>query len=152
MFTKVLWITISIIAAFSLSVVAGIVHPAEKINALWLVVAAGCFYVIAYRFYASFLAAKVLSLDEQRTTPAKRLFDGIDYHPTNRWVLFGHHFAAIAGAGPLIGPMLAAQFGYLPGFLWILIGSALGGAVHDMVILFRLGTEERTLPCADSTR
>ena len=136
MFTKVLWITISIIAAFSLSVVAGVVHPAEKINALWLVVAAGCFYVIAYRFYASFLAAKVLSLDEQRATPAKKLFDGIDYHPTNRWVLFGHHFAAIAGAGPLIGPMLAAQFGYLPGFLWILVGSALGGAVHDMVILF----------------
>jgi carbon starvation protein len=136
MFTKVLWITISIIAAFSLSVVAGVVHPAEKINALWLVVAAGCFYVIAYRFYASFLAAKVLSLDEQRATPAKKLSDGIDYHPTNRWVLFGHHFAAIAGAGPLIGPMLAAQFGYLPGFLWILVGSALGGAVHDMVILF----------------
>jgi carbon starvation protein len=136
MFTKALWITISIIAAFSLSVVAGVVHPAEKINALWLVVAAGCFYVIAYRFYASFLAAKVLSLDEQRATPAKKLFDGIDYHPTNRWVLFGHHFAAIAGAGPLIGPMLAAQFGYLPGFLWILVGTALGGAVHDMVILF----------------
>jgi carbon starvation protein len=136
MFTKALWITISIIAAFSLSVVAGVVHPAEKINALWLVVAAGCFYVIAYRFYASFLAAKVLSLDEQRATPAKKLFDGIDYHPTNRWVLFGHHFAAIAGAGPLIGPMLAAQFGYLPGFLWILVGAALGGAVHDMVILF----------------
>jgi len=136
MFTKALWITISIIAAFSLSVVAGVVHPAEKINALWLVVAAGCFYVIAYRFYASFLAAKVLSLNEQRATPAKKLFDGIDYHPTNRWVLFGHHFAAIAGAGPLIGPMLAAQFGYLPGFLWILVGSALGGAVHDMVILF----------------
>ena len=136
MFTKALWIAISIIAAFSLSVVAGIVRPAEKINALWLVVAAGCFYVITYRFYASFLAAKVLSLDEQRATPANRLSDGIDYHPTNRWVLFGHHFAAIAGAGPLIGPMLAAQFGYLPGFLWILVGAALGGAVHDMVILF----------------
>jgi carbon starvation protein len=136
MYKKVFWILLSIIAAFSLSVVAGVVHPAEKINALWLVVAAGCFYVIAYRFYASFLAAKVLSLDEMRPTPAKKLFDGIDYHPTNRWVLFGHHFAAIAGAGPLIGPMLAAQFGYLPGFLWILVGSALGGAVHDMVILF----------------
>jgi carbon starvation protein len=136
MFKKALWITISIIAVFSLSVVAGVVHPAEKINALWLVVAAGCFYSIAYRFYASFLAAKVLSLDETRATPAKKLFDGIDYHPTNRWILFGHHFAAIAGAGPLIGPMLAAQFGYLPGFLWILVGAALGGAVHDMVILF----------------
>jgi carbon starvation protein len=136
MFKKTLWTIISLIAAFSLSVVVGIINPSEKINALWLIVAAGCFYVITYRFYGSFLAAKVLALDETRPTPAKRLFDGIDYHPTNRWVLFGHHFAAIAGAGPLIGPMLAAQFGYLPGFLWILIGAALGGAVHDMVILF----------------
>ncbi|MBM4145415.1 MAG: carbon starvation protein A [Nitrospira sp.] len=136
MLKKTIWIILSLIAAISLSVVVGIFNPSEKINALWLVVAAGCFYVITYRFYASFLAAKVLAIDEQRPTPAKRLYDGIDYHPTNRWVLFGHHFAAIAGAGPLIGPMLAAQFGYLPGFLWILIGSALGGAVHDMVILF----------------
>ena len=136
MFKKTIWIIISLIAAISLSVVVGIFNPSEKVNALWLVVAAGCFYVITYRFYASFLAAKVLAIDENRPTPAKRLYDGIDYHPTNRWILFGHHFAAIAGAGPLIGPMLAAQFGYLPGFLWILIGSALGGAVHDMVILF----------------
>jgi len=136
MFKKTIWIIISLIAAISLSVVVGIFNPSEKVNALWLVVAAGCFYVITYRFYASFLAAKVLVIDENRPTPAKRLYDGIDYHPTNRWILFGHHFAAIAGAGPLIGPMLAAQFGYLPGFLWILIGSALGGAVHDMVILF----------------
>lgn len=136
MFKKVIWIILSLAAAFSLSVVTGIINPAEKVNALWLVVAAGCFYVIAYRFYSSFLAAKVLAIDGERTTPAKKLYDGIDYHPTNRWVLFGHHFAAIAGAGPLIGPMLAAQFGYLPGFLWILIGAAFGGAVHDMVILF----------------
>jgi carbon starvation protein len=136
MLIKVLWIVLSAAAAFSISVVAGIINPSEKINALWLVVAAGCFYAVAYRFYASFLAAKVLAIDGKRTTPARKLFDGIDYHPTNRWVLFGHHFAAIAGAGPLIGPMLAAQFGYLPGFLWILIGSAIGGAVHDMVILF----------------
>jgi len=136
MFKKAIWITISVIFAISLSVIVGIINPTEKINALWLVVAAGCFYVITYRFYASFLAAKVLTIDENRTTPAKKLYDGIDYHPTNRWVLFGHHFAAIAGAGPLIGPMLAAQFGYLPGFLWILIGSAFGGAVHDTVILF----------------
>lgn len=133
---KIIWIIISIAAAISLSVVAGILNPSEKINALWLVVAAGCFYVITYRFYGSFIAAKVLSIDKSRVTPAQRIFDGIDYHPTNRWILFGHHFAAIAGAGPLIGPMLAAQFGYLPGFLWILIGSALGGAVHDTVILF----------------
>lgn len=136
MFKKTVWIILSLIAAIALSVVVGIINPSEKINALWLVVAAGCFYVITYRFYASFLAVKVLAIDEKRNTPAKKLYDGIDYHPTNRWVLFGHHFAAIAGAGPLIGPMLAAQFGYLPGFLWILIGSALGGAVHDMVILF----------------
>lgn len=136
MFKKGLWITLSIIAAVSLSVVVGIINPSEKVNALWLVVAAGCFYAITYRFYASFLVTKVLVIDEKRTTPAKKLYDGMDYHPTNRWVLFGHHFAAIAGAGPLIGPMLAAQFGYLPGFLWILIGSALGGAVHDTVILF----------------
>ncbi|MDQ7788134.1 MAG: carbon starvation CstA family protein [Thermodesulfovibrionales bacterium] len=136
MLKKIVWTLVSCAAAFSLSIVTGIIHPSEKINALWLVIAAGCVYLITYRFYASFLAAKVLVLDEKRTTPAKKLFDGIDYQPTNRWVLFGHHFAAIAGAGPLIGPMLAAQFGYLPGFLWILIGAALGGAVHDVVILF----------------
>jgi carbon starvation protein len=136
MLKKAFWLIISIIAAVSLSIVTGIVHPAEKINALWLIVASGCFYAVMYRFYASFIAAKVLVIDAERITPARKLSDGMDYHPTNRWILFGHHFAAIAGAGPLIGPMLAAQFGYLPGFLWILIGSVLGGAVHDMVILF----------------
>lgn len=108
MLAKVVWIIISFVAAISLSVVVGIVNPSERINALWLVVAAGCFFVITYRFYGSFLAAKVLVIDDKRTTPAQKLFDGIDYHPTNRWILFGHHFAAIAGAGPLIGPMLAA--------------------------------------------
>jgi carbon starvation protein len=132
---KLVWLLISLLAAISIAIVAGMFNPAEKVNALWLITAAACFYVITYRFYASFLAAKVLSLDPGLSTPAHDLKDGVDYHPTNRWVLFGHHFAAIAGAGPLIGPMLAAQFGYLPGFLWILIGAALGGAVHDMVIL-----------------
>ena len=132
---KAVWIIISIVGAFAIAVVAGMINPAERINALWLVVAAACFYAIAYRFYATFIAAKILSLDETRPTPAITMNDGRDYHPTNRWILFGHHFAAIAGAGPLIGPMLAAQFGYLPGFLWILIGAVLGGAVHDMVIL-----------------
>jgi carbon starvation protein len=132
---KLIWIPVSLIAAVSIAVVSGAVNPAEKVNALWIITAAGCFYVVTYRLYASFLAAKVLSLDPGLKTPAHDLKDGVDYHPTNRWVLFGHHFAAIAGAGPLIGPMLAAQFGYLPGFLWILIGSAFGGAVHDMVIL-----------------
>jgi carbon starvation protein len=115
--------------------VVGIVHPSEKVNALWIVTAAGCFYAISYRFYSAFIAAKILALDARRTTPATRLNDGIDFDPTDKWVLFGHHFAAIAGAGPLIGPMLAAQFGYVPGFLWILIGAALAGAVHDMVLL-----------------
>ncbi len=132
---KLIWVLLSLLAAVSIAVVTGIFNPAEKVNALWLITAAACFYIITYRLYASFLAAKVLSLDPDIPTPAHNLKDGVDYHPTNRWVLFGHHFAAIAGAGPLIGPMLAAQFGYLPGFLWILIGAALGGAVHDMVIL-----------------
>jgi carbon starvation protein len=132
---KLLWVVVSLAGAVSLAVVTGILNPQEKVNALWIVVSAGCLYAVSYRFYASFLAAKVLSLDNRNITPSKRLNDGIDYHPTNRWILFGHHFAAIAGAGPLIGPMLAAQFGYLPGFLWLLIGAALGGAVHDMVIL-----------------
>jgi len=135
MFKKIVWIITAGVAAISLAMAAGIVNPGEKVNALWLVTAAGCFYAITYRFYGAFLAAKVLTLDPARVTPARRLSDGMDYHPTNRFVLFGHHFAAIAGAGPLIGPMLAAQFGYLPGFLWILVGAALGGAVHDMVIL-----------------
>ncbi len=135
MINKVLWTAVCLICAIALSVVTQVLNPAEKINALWIIVATACFYALAYRFYASFLATKVLSLDARHVTPAKRLRDGRDYHPTSKWVLFGHHFAAIAGAGPLIGPMLAAQFGYLPGFLWILIGSVFGGAVHDMVIL-----------------
>jgi carbon starvation protein len=136
MLSKIIWLAFSAIAAISLSIVTGILNPSEKVNALWLIVAAACSYVIFYRFYCSFIAAKVLVIDEKRLTPARKSYDGIDYYPTNKWVLFGHHFAAIAGAGPLIGPMLAAQFGYLPGFLWILIGAALVGAVHDMVILF----------------
>ncbi|CAG0982380.1 partial Peptide transporter CstA, partial [Burkholderiales bacterium] len=135
MLGKLVWLVISAVAAGSLAVVAGVVNPGEKVNALWLVTAAACFYLVAYRFYGAFLAAKVLSLNPLLKTPARRLADGMDYHPTNRWVLFGHHFAAIAGAGPLIGPMLAAQFGYLPGFLWLLIGAVLVGAVHDMVSL-----------------
>ncbi len=132
---KLAWALVSVVAGVAIAVVTGIFNPEEKVNALWIIVAAGCFYAVTYRFYASFLAARVLSLDKGKVTPSHNLRDGVDYHPTNRWVLFGHHFAAIAGAGPLIGPMLAAQFGYLPGFLWILIGAALGGAVHDMVIL-----------------
>src|SRR5213083_353437 len=94
-----------------------------------------CFFAIAYRYYSAFIAAKVLALDSSRVTPAVTHYDGNNYYPTNRWVLFGHHFAAISGAGPLIGPVLAAQFGFLPGFLWLVIGVCLGGAVHDFMIL-----------------
>ena len=128
-------IVTAVIGAFALSVVTQIINPSEHVNALWFVVAAACFFVISYRLYGAFITAKVLSIDDRRVTPSKRLADGRDYHPTHKWVLFGHHFAAIAGAGPLIGPVLAAQFGYLPGFLWILMGAVLGGAVHDTVIL-----------------
>src|SRR2546423_8830692 len=94
-----------------------------------------CVMAIAYRFYSAFLAAKVAVLDDSRTTPAVRLNDGQNYHPTNKWVLFGHHFAAISGAGPLIGPVLAAQFGYLPGLVWIVVGVCLAGAVQDFLVL-----------------
>jgi len=105
-------------------------------NALPIIIAALCIFAIGYRFYYAFIAAKVAVLDDNRLTPAYRLYDGHNYYPTNKWVLFGHHFAAIAGAGPLIGPVLATQFGFLPGLLWILIGAVLAGAVHDFVILF----------------
>lgn len=135
MLMKVIWGLICLVGAVAFAAVTGLWNPTEKVNALWIVTAAGCLYLVTYRFYGAFLATKVLMLSGDRQTPAFRMRDGIDYHPTNRYVLFGHHFAAIAGAGPLIGPMLAAQFGYLPGFLWMLIGAALGGAVHDMVIL-----------------
>src|SRR5215470_17590526 len=107
----------------------------EPVNAVWFVLAAAACYLLAYRFYSAFLAARVFALDDARATPAERLNDGRDFVPTNRWVVFGHHFAAIAGPGPLIGPTLAAQFGYLPGTLWILFGVVLGGAVQDLCIL-----------------
>ena len=107
----------------------------EPIDATWFVVAAVATYAIAYRYYSAFLAVRVFALDSNRETPAHRKADGRDYVPTNRWVVFGHHFAAIAGPGPLIGPTLAAQFGYLPGTLWILFGVVLGGAVQDFCVL-----------------
>jgi carbon starvation protein len=132
---KFFWFIVVLIAALSFALVAGVLNPQEKINSLWLITAALCIYAIAYRFYASFIAAKVLIHDSNRITPSVRLNDGVDYFPTPKWVLLGHHFAAISGAGPIIGPTLAAQFGYLPGFLWILIGGVLAGGVHDMVIL-----------------
>src|SRR5207253_2837267 len=107
----------------------------EEINAMWLVVAAVCSYALGYRFYSKFIAARVLTLDALRATPAERLENGRDFVRTNKWVVFGHHFAAIAGPGPLVGPVLAAQFGYLPGTLWILTGAVFAGCVQDFVIL-----------------
>ncbi len=129
------WTAISILCAISFAFVTGVLNPDEKVNGLWLVTAAGCFYVLAYRFYGRFLGHQVMNLDDQRGTPAYRLEDGTNYYPANKYVLFGHHFAAIAGAGPLLGPVLAAQFGFLPGFLWIVIGAVVAGAVQDFVIL-----------------
>src|SRR5881275_3176802 len=104
-------------------------------NALPIIIGALCILAIAYRYYSAFIAAKVLALDDSRPVPSQTLYDGHNYYPTNKWVLFGHHFAAISGAGPLIGPVLAAQFGFLPGLLWLVIGVTLGGAVHDFMIL-----------------
>src|SRR5262245_32943759 len=131
---KLLWAGIVVLGAVSFGIVA--LSRGETINAAWLVIAAVCIYFIAYRFYALFIAEKVLGVDPTRATPAYRHNDGLDYVPTNRYVLFGHHFAAIAGAGPLVGPVLAAQMGYLPGTLWILAGVVFAGAVQDLTVLF----------------
>ena len=128
-----IWLAVAALGALAWATIA--LRRGEPINALWLVVAAVCSYAIGYRFYSKFLAAKVLALDPMRATPAERLENGRDFLPTNRWVVFGHHFAAIAGPGPLVGPVLAAQFGYLPGTLWILAGAVFGGCVQDFVIL-----------------
>ncbi|PPD18483.1 MAG: carbon starvation protein A [Methylomonas sp.] len=134
MLKKLLWPGVAVLGALALSTIA--LARGESINALWFVTAAVCCYSLAYRFYAAWIAAKVLTIDASRATPAERLNNGHDFMPTNKWVVFGHHFAAIAGPGPLVGPTLAAQFGYLPGTLWIIIGGVLGGCVQDMVILF----------------
>lgn len=130
----IVWLAVALLGAFALAGIA--LNRGESINALWIITAAVCIYAIAYRFYSAWIAAKVLVIDETRATPAERLDNGRDFIPTNKWIVFGHHFAAIAGPGPLVGPTLAAQFGYLPGTLWILIGAVLGGAVQDMVTLF----------------
>ena len=125
------------LAVIGAGAVGGIaLNRGETINTLWFITAAVCIYVLGYRVYAAWIAARVLVVDETRATPAERLNNGRDFIPTNKWVVFGHHFAAIAGPGPLIGPTLAAQFGYLPGTLWILFGAVLGGAVQDMTTLF----------------
>src|SRR5215831_972520 len=127
------WLAVAAAGALALATIAW--HRGESISAMWLVTAAVCSYALGYRFYSKFLAAKVLALDAMRATPAERLENGRDFMPTNKWVVFGHHFAAIAGPGPLLGPVLAAQFGYLPGTLWILVGAVFGGCVQDFVIL-----------------
>lgn len=129
-----LWTAISLLGACALGMIA--LHRGETINALWLVVASVCTYAVGYRFYSHFLISKVMKIDDRRLTPAELNNDGLDYVPTHKWVLFGHHFAAIAGAGPLVGPVLAAQMGYLPGTLWILVGVIFAGAVQDAIILF----------------
>ena len=129
----IIWFIVAIIGAYALSIIA-IVRD-EPINAMWMVVAAGCSFAVAYRFYSKFIADKIFELDDSRVTPAIAHNDGKDFVPTDRFVLFGHHFAAIAGAGPLVGPILAAQFGFLPGTLWLIVGVILAGAVQDFVVL-----------------
>ncbi|MEY9990318.1 carbon starvation protein [Streptomyces sp. V4I8] len=129
-----IWSTVALVGALGWAVLA--LSRGEEISAVWLVIAALGSYAIAYRFYSRFIARRVLQVDDTRATPAERLEDGVDYHPTDKRVLFGHHFAAIAGAGPLVGPLLAAQMGYLPGTVWIIAGVIFAGAVQDMIVLF----------------
>jgi carbon starvation protein len=131
---KLVWIAVSLLGVAALAVVA--LSRGEPVSALWIIAAGLCAFSISYRFYSKWIATKLLVLNDERATPAMLCNDGKDFVPTNRWMVFGHHFAAIAGPGPLVGPVLAAQFGFLPGTLWILIGATLGGGVHDMIILF----------------
>src|SRR3984893_9576243 len=134
MLSILLWGVFAAIGGSALATIA--LHRGETVNALWIVVASVSVYLIAYRYYSLFIAQRVVELDPRRETPAVRHNDGLDYVPTNKWVLYGHHFAAIAGAGPLVGPVLAAQMGYLPGTLWILAGVVAAGAVQDFIVLF----------------
>ena len=130
---KIIWVLVAAIGALAVGGIA--VWRGEPINAMWLVVAAVCIYALGYRFYSAWIAARILSIDATRATPAERFDNGRDFVPTHKWIVFGHHFAAIAGPGPLVGPTLAAQFGYLPGALWILVGAVIGGCVQDMCVL-----------------
>ncbi|WP_455853060.1 carbon starvation CstA family protein [Pantoea endophytica] len=132
--TSLIWLAVALIGAGAFAMLA--LSRGEHVNAVWLVIASVACYSIAYRFYSLFIAKRIFELDDRRRTPAERLSDGLDYVPTNKWVLFGHHFAAIAGAGPLVGPILAAQMGFLPGTIWILVGVMFAGAVQDFLILF----------------
>ena len=131
---NLIWFGVAVVGAIALGIVA--LSRGETINAAWMVVAAVCTYLIAYRYFALFISERVLRVDPLRSTPAIRHNDGLDYVPTNQYVLFGHHFAAIAGAGPLVGPVLAAQMGYLPGTIWILAGVVFAGAVQDFIVMF----------------
>src|SRR3954470_8705004 len=128
------WVLVGVLGTIALAIIA--TARGEHVNALWIVVAAIAVYLIAYRYYSLYIARNVMRLDPARPTPAVRHNDGLDYVPTNKYVLYGHHFAAIAGAGPLVGPVLAAQMGYLPGMMWILAGVVLAGAVQDFMVLF----------------
>ena len=128
------WLGVILLGAFAYATLA--VRRGEGVNSAYILIAAVCTYAIGYRFYSKWIAARVLALNDRRATPCEVHEDGRDYVKTNKWIVFGHHFAAISGPGPLVGPVLAAQFGYLPGTLWILIGVVLGGAVQDFVILF----------------
>ncbi|HEX4546364.1 MAG TPA: carbon starvation CstA family protein, partial [Candidatus Acidoferrum sp.] len=130
----IVWVALAVLGAGALGTIA--LQRGERLNAIWFVIAAVCCYLVAFRLYSAFIAAKLLALDDTRATPSERHDDGRDFVPTNKWVLFGHHFAAIAGPGPLVGPTLAAQFGYLPGTLWLIAGAALAGCVQDFIILF----------------
>jgi carbon starvation protein len=124
----------SLLTASLLGILA--LKKGENISSIWIIICSASIYIIFYRFYSKWIALKILNLDSERATPAIKINDGNDFVPTNRWIVFGHHFAAIAGPGPLIGPTLATQFGYLPSILWIVIGAVIGGAVQDMIILF----------------
>src|SRR2546428_12661744 len=132
--TTAFWILVVLAAAWAYATVA--LHRGEQLNSAYILIAALCSYAIGYRFYSKWIAARVLMLNDRRATPCEVHDDGKDFCRTNKWIVFGHHFAAISGPGPLVGPVLAAQFGYLPGTLWILIGVTLGGAVQDFVVLF----------------
>src|SRR5258705_3584049 len=132
--STLVWILVAIAGAWAYVTLA--LHRGEHINSIYVLIAALCSYTIGYRFYSKWVAARVLMLDDRRATPCEVHDDGKDFVRTNKWIVFGHHFAAISGPGPLVGPVLAAQFGYLPGTLWILIGVTLGGAVQDFVVLF----------------
>src|SRR3954471_15062691 len=131
---KLFWVAVAILGAFAYATLA--FYRGEGLNSAYILVAALCSYAIGYRFYSKWIATRVLVLNDRRATPCEVHDDGRDFVKTNKWIVFGHHFAAISGPGPLVGPVLAAQFGYLPGTLWILIGVTLGGAVQDFVVLF----------------